>query len=32
MRGFYGCTNRPSPKPDIDEMIFGTIETIPSER
>lgn len=31
MRGF-NCINGHVPKPDIDEMIYGDADTIPSER
>lgn len=26
------CTPQPEPKPDIDELIFGDADTIPSQR
>lgn len=32
MRGLNICLKISAPKPDIDEMIFGSTETIPSER
>lgn len=32
MKGFNACVNGHIPKPDIDEMIYGDVDTMPSER